>query len=114
MMMGTKLAATVLAIIGMSSGLPSLHIAMEIISNYDSKNTGNYLRDSVMSQAVIPGMLLIKEHITQMKETISRQEVWLIAHTAIISISLGLLLIVFIVNKSLKNKKQATIRTIKV
>ena len=113
-MVGTKLAATVLTIIGMSSGLPSLHIAMEIISNYDSKNTGNYLRDSLMSQAVIPGMLLIKEHITQMKETISRQEVWLIAHTAIIRISLGLLLIVFIVNKSLKNKKQATIRTIKV
>ena len=113
-MIGTKLAAIILTIIGMGSGLPSLHIAMEIISNYDSKNTGNYLRDSVMSQAVIPGMLLIKEHITQMKETISRQEVWLIAHTAIISISLGLLLIVFIVNKSLKNKKQATIRTIKV
>ena len=112
--MGTKLAATVLTIIGMSSGLPSLHIAMEIISNYDSKNTGNYLRDSVMSQAVIPGMLLIKEHITQMKETISRQEVWLIAHTAIISISLGLFLLMLMVNRSLKDKKHTTIRKIKV
>ena len=42
MMIGTKLAAIVLTIIGMGSGLPSLHIAMEIISNYDSKNTGDY------------------------------------------------------------------------
>ena len=113
-MIGTKLGAIILSTIGMGSGLPSLHIAMEIISNYDSKNTGDYLRANVMSQAIIPGMLLIKEHMTQMEETNSRQEVWLIAHTAIISISLGLLLIMFMVNKSLKDKKHTTIRTIKV
>ena len=113
-MIGTKLGAIILSTIGMGSGLPSLHIAMEIISNYDSKNTGDYLRANVMSQAVIPGMLLIKEHMTQMEEANSRQEVWLIALTAIISISLGLFLLMLMVNRSLKDKKNTTIRTIKV
>ena len=85
-------------------GLPSLHIAMELISNFGAKNTGDYLRANVMNEAILPGILLLKEHMKRMEETNPHQDVWLVALTSVCSIIFGMGLVVIIVRKSLKGK----------
>ena len=95
-----------LVLIGASlvRGLPSLHIAMELISNFGAKNTGDYLRANVMNEAILPGILLLKEHMKRMEETNSHQDVWLVALTSVCSIIFGMGLVVILVRKSLKGK----------
>ena len=57
-----------------------------------------------MNEAVVPGILLLKEHMKKMEETNSHQEVWLIALTSVCSIIFGMGLVVILVRKSLKGK----------
>ena len=61
-MIGIQISAFILSAFSLGSGLPSLHIAMELISNFGAKNMGDYLRANVMNEAFVPGLLLLKEH----------------------------------------------------
>ena len=73
---------------------------MELISNFGTKNTGEYLRSNVINKAVVSGLLLLKEHMKKMEQNNVHQKEWLV----VCSIIFGLVLVVGLVKKSLKGK----------
>ena len=48
----------------------SIHLALDIIKSWEAKNTGDYVKSSVINHAILPGINVIGQHV----QTIEKEQ----------------------------------------
>ena len=82
--------------------LPNIHFALDLLSSYDSQNTGEYLRKNTVEKAILPG-----QHLLQVEKDDAAQTVWLKALTSVCGVLVGVGLVSLIAKKWMKPKANA-------
>ena len=87
--------------------LPNIHFALDLLSSYDSQNTGEYLRKNTVEKAILPGLRMIGQHLLQVEKDDAAQTVWLKALTSVCGVLVGVGLVSLIAKKWMKPKAKA-------
>ena len=69
-MKNSSLISIVLLVCGLHAGVafPNIRVALELLNSFESRNTGNYLKDNVMKQAIVPALNLLGQHILALEK----------------------------------------------
>ena len=106
-MKNSSLISIVLLVCGLHAGVafPNIRVALELLNSFESRNTGNYLKDNVMKQAIVPALNLLGQHILALEKRETHQETWLTVVTVFFGSAMGLVVIIFIVKRTVMNRE---------
>ena len=90
-----------------SEALPNIHFALDLLSSYNSQNTGEYLRKNTVEKAILPGLRMIGQHLLQVEKDDAAQTVWLKALTSVGGVLVGVGLVSLIAKKWVKPRIRA-------
>ena len=78
----------------------NLHLALEVMNNYEATNTGDFLRTNTLKQSVIPAINMIGKALIAMEGRDMVQKTWLIALT-VLMVGVGLVSLLLIILKKM-------------
>ena len=92
------LSTTVALLAGViGAGGFNLHLALEVMNNYEATNTGDYLRTNTLKQSVIPAINMIGKALIAMEGRDLVQKTWLI----VLLVRVGLVSLLLIIVKKM-------------
>ena len=77
----------------------SIHLALDIIKGWEAKNTGDYVKSSVINHAILPGINVIGHHVQTMEKEQEMQSTWIKGLAAVFGVAIGIGIIIMLIKK---------------
>ena len=77
----------------------SIHLALDIIKGWEAKNTGDYIKSSVINHAILPGINVIGQHVQTIEKEQEMQNTWIKGLAALFGVAIGIGMIIMLIKK---------------
>ena len=77
----------------------SIHLALDIIKGWEAKNTGDYVKSSVINHAILPGINVIGQHVQTIEKEQEMLSTWIRGLAAVFGVTIGIGIIIMLIKK---------------
>ena len=77
----------------------SIHLALDIIKGWEAKNTGDYVKSSVINHAILPGINVIGQHVQTIEKKQEMLSTWIRGLAGVFGVAIGIGIIIMLIKK---------------
>ena len=77
----------------------SIHLALDIIKGWEAKNTGDYIKSSVINHAILPGINVKGQHVQTIEKEQEMQNTWIKGLATLFGVAIGIGMIIMLIKK---------------